>query len=257
MTYCRQNRMHTMCRYKDGSGGKCSNKICGRGFDLEAQKDFFVEEHNDYRRKFANGIPHRGPPGANIEEIVWDDEIARIAQRWADQCPSASSNPHDQVRSIKGYPHHGFCGQNVYFKSSSNAIQAVTIAEAVDSWFHEIDDFDPEEITHFGKDNNSTGEVDHLTALIWHSTNAAGCGYVVWEDESNPEFPPGLKYHEVIVCNYCPGGNFLGEEIYQPGPPAANCPEGFHDDDGLCAENVEGEVYNYEPNTNFAPPPHL
>ena len=42
-------------------------------------------------------------------------------------------------------------------------------------------------------------------------TNAIGCGYVVWEDEHNPEFPQGLKYHEVVVCNYCPGGNVAGK----------------------------------------------
>jgi len=254
-----------MCRYKDGSRGKCSDKVCGRGFTREAQKEFLVEEHNEFRRKIAKGeghgdqfLPGEGePPAANIEEIEWNDEIARIAQRWADQCPSAISNPHDQVRSMKGYPHQGFCGQNVYFKSSSNPIQAVTIAEAVGSWFHEIDDFDPAEIASFGEAGSPSGEVDHLTALVWHSTNAIGCGYVVWEDEHNPEFPQGLKYHEVVVCNYCPGGNVAGDEIYEPGPPGADCPEGYHDDDGLCAENVEGEVYDYVPNHDIAPPPPL
>ena len=199
-----------MCRYKDGSRGKCSDKVCGRGFTREAQKEFLVEEHNEFRRKIAKGrrtdsyhvsthscfkIQEKGMVISSfLERVSLLQQILKRLNgmmrllglhrgqhithsgmihidwlRWADQCPSAISNPHDQVRSMKGYPHQGFCGQNVYFKSSSNPIQAVTIAEAVGSWFHEIDDFDPAEIASFGEAGSPSGEVDHLTALVWHS----------------------------------------------------------------------------------------
>ena len=46
-------------------------------------------------------------------------------------------------------------------------------------------------------------------------TNAIGCGYVVWEDSTNPEYPHGLNFHQVVVCNYCPGGNAAGEKFYK------------------------------------------
>ena len=82
------------------------------------------------------------------------------------------------MRSVPGYPHHGFCGQNVYFKSSSNPIQAVTIGEAISSWFNELDNFDPAEIANFGESGNPSGEIEHLTALVWSSVSMEKSPYV-------------------------------------------------------------------------------
>lgn len=236
------DRQHTLCKYKDGSKGRCGNKVCARGFTEEAQKNRLVDKHNEFRREIAEGdvsesdIPGVGEPSAaNMEEIVWDDEIARIAQRWADQCHGLTNQPHDKVRSVNGYPHHGFCGQNVFSKSSSHPFPEVAISEAVTSWFKEVDNFDPAEVEHFGEAGHSIGEVHHFTSLVWGKTYAIGCGYVVWEDAHSSEYPAGLNYHQVVVCNYCPGGNAAGESIYETGQTASHCPEGEQDDDGLCA----------------------
>ena len=97
------DRQHTLCKYKDGSKGRCGNKVCARGFTEEAQRNRLVDKHNEFRREVAKGrgvkdrssfnrnisgdvsesdIPGVGEPSAaNMEEVVWDDEIARIAQR--------------------------------------------------------------------------------------------------------------------------------------------------------------------------------
>ena len=74
---------------------------------------------------------------------------------------------HDEVRSVNGYPHHGFCGQNVFSKSSSHPFPEVAISEAVTSWFREVDNFDPAEVEHFGEAGHSIGEVHHFTSLVW------------------------------------------------------------------------------------------
>merc|ERR1712038_2228923 len=202
--------------------GRCGDKVCARGFTDEAEKNRMVDKHNEFRRELAEGevtesdIPGEGePPAANMEEVVWDDEIARIAQRWADQCHGLNNQPHDEVRSVQGYPHHGFCGQNIFSKSSSHPFPEVAISEAVGSWFHEVDNF---------------------TSLAWAKTTAIGCGYVVWQDSDSPEYPPGLDYHQIVVCNYCPGGNAAGEPIYEIGETASNCPEGEVDNQGLCSQ---------------------
>merc|ERR1712203_942277 len=197
-TYCRMDRRHTLCKYKDGSRGRCGANVCARGFTDEAEKNRMVDKHNEFRRELAEGevtesdIPGEGePPAANMEEVVWDDEIARIAQRWADQCHGLNNQPHDEVRSVQGYPHHGFCCQNIFSKSSSHP---------------------------------------------WAKTTAIGCGYVVWQDSDSQEYPPGLDYHQIVVCNYCPGGNAAGEPIYEIGETASNCPEGEVDNEGLCSQ---------------------
>ena len=34
---------------------------------------------------------------------------------------------------------------------------------------------------------------------------------MVWEDRDSDEYPPGLDYHQLVVCNYCTGGNAAGK----------------------------------------------
>ena len=52
-----------------------------------------------------------------------------------------------------------------------------------------------------------------------------GCAYAKSGD--------GGKY---TVCNYGPGGNMAGANIYAEGEPASKCPEGYTPDDGLCGK---------------------
>ena len=79
---------------------------------------------------------------------------------------------------MQGYPHHGFCGQNIFSKSSSHPFPEVAISEAVGSWFHEVDNFDPAEIEHFGEAGHATGEVDHFTSLAWAKVLLIYCSYL-------------------------------------------------------------------------------
>ena len=53
---------------------------------FQDEKDFIVSYHNDLRRKVANGEETRGLDGAqssatNMNALVWDDELATVAQR--------------------------------------------------------------------------------------------------------------------------------------------------------------------------------
>ena len=53
------------------------------GFSLDMQ-EFIVDLHNDLRDKHETdrfSVFHSG-----LSELTWNDELATIAQRWADQC---------------------------------------------------------------------------------------------------------------------------------------------------------------------------
>ena len=39
-----------------------------------------------YRRFIANGSLEGAPKAANMRKIIWNDELARLAERWATQC---------------------------------------------------------------------------------------------------------------------------------------------------------------------------
>ena len=52
---------------------------------------------------------------------------------------------------------------------------------------------------------NSSG-CGHYTQVVWESTSAVGCGYGTCQDDS--------FNIEVIVCNYDPPGNYIGQAPY-------------------------------------------
>ena len=50
-----------------------------------------VETHNNYRARIAQGKETKGRPGPqigakNMRELVWDPELAAVAQMHANQC---------------------------------------------------------------------------------------------------------------------------------------------------------------------------
>ena len=54
---------------------------------MQAVKDAIVAKHNELRAKVANGKEKRGvngrqPKAANMRKLVWNDELAKVAQRY-------------------------------------------------------------------------------------------------------------------------------------------------------------------------------
>ncbi|CAL4151934.1 unnamed protein product, partial [Meganyctiphanes norvegica] len=58
----------------------------------DEEKHFIVKHHNEKRSKVAAGEEHHSatwspqPKAANMKELTWNDELAYIAQKWADVC---------------------------------------------------------------------------------------------------------------------------------------------------------------------------
>jgi len=55
----------------------------------------------------------------------------------------------------------------------------------------------------------------HYTQLVWHSTYLVGCGYAYSKKE-------GVEHY--FVCNYAPGGNVAGANLYAKGQACSQCP---------------------------------
>ena len=91
-----------MCQYT-GLGSSCNGKVCTWGLTDE-QKTQILDEHNKLRQRVARGEETLGFPGpqpgaSNMNELVWDDELAVVAQRWTDQCTGG----HDVDRNSVNY----------------------------------------------------------------------------------------------------------------------------------------------------------
>ena len=60
------------------------------------EKQRIVDAHNKVRQMIALGKIPGQPAATNMKEMIWDSELAVIAQRWADQCMPG----HDHRRNV-------------------------------------------------------------------------------------------------------------------------------------------------------------
>jgi len=214
-----------MCKYP-GPSTFCAAETTKKDFTA-AGKKLIVDKHNELRRKVARGEEKDAmaqPKASNMREMVWNDELAAIAQRWADQCTFG----HDENRKkLDGT----YVGQNVYMSYSFTDLDLDTIMgqmdEAVTAWYSEVyeNNFDPADIKPF-KFDYLTG---HYTQVVWAESEELGCGQVMYKD--------GM-YENIVVCNYAKGGNMMRGTMYEVGEPCSKCPSGYSCKDDLCAKNT-------------------
>ena len=132
--------------------------------------------------------------GVDIPLLRWDDELAVVAQTWADRCVDNEAPTglvdHNAGRS-DNYP--GYVGENIYGSGG-----APSASQAVNLWAAEVADYDYDS-------NSCSGVCGHYTQIVWATSQRLGCGV------SNC---PGLQFGGTIVCNYSPGGNIGGMRPY-------------------------------------------
>ncbi|KAF6213499.1 hypothetical protein GE061_011219 [Apolygus lucorum] len=103
------------------------------------QKTKLLKVHNALRNMVASGNVRGQPPAQNMREMVWDEKLAQIAQRWADRCVF-EHDPH------RVYPGRGDSfGQNLYMSSQRVMTDDHNMTEAYGkvedgaySWYYEV-----------------------------------------------------------------------------------------------------------------------
>merc|ERR1712243_281332 len=190
---------HTMTKYS-GPAKTCEEKTIHSGFDQ----------------------------AANMMKMVWDDELAEIAQRWTDQCIFGHDGNRNTCDGL-------YVGQNGYWGASSaemSPYSALGVSEdAVRSWYSEVKNpgFDSSHISPFVWDYGA----GHYTQVVWADTEMVGCGLRYYKD--------GGWFATLINCNYGIGGNWIGADMYLPGSPCSECPpDSFCDSTfpGLCTYDL-------------------
>merc|ERR1719290_232787 len=139
---------HTMAIYS-GPSDSCSKMTQFRGF-TDAGKNLMVKTHNELRQKVAAGLESNGaqPGASNMRKLVWNDELAEVAQRLVDQCKFS----HDKNRNMCDGT---YVGQNVYISYSSRSSTEDQVMASVDkaviSWYSEVEKpgFDSSNISPF------------------------------------------------------------------------------------------------------------
>ena len=115
--------------------------------------------------------------------MVWNKEIAGVAQKYAEKL--ASENCAFKHSGNSNYGENLFGGSGIVY----------TALDASKSWYAEKADYTYAPIN----DSNYS----HYTQMIWKNTTDVGVGVALCADGSY-----------IIVANYAPGGNFMGQYPY-------------------------------------------
>ncbi|KAB7495208.1 CRISP/Allergen/PR-1 [Armadillidium nasatum] len=215
--YCdKYGKSHTMCKPKKG-------KACGSAYEQfkfsKKQINQLLSFHNKFRQRAANGkeIKTQGtlPKAADMCQMKWDNELAAVAQKLANQCEFK----HDcnECRYILNRKRINYVGQNIAYSASNPKAsdKMAKFLEGANLWYSkEVGDFKDDYVAKY-KFGTKYG---HYSQLIWANSCYLGCGGSIYKK--------GDFYHYEIVCNYGEAGNFENNPVYKKGKPCSACPKG-------------------------------
>ncbi|XP_077534509.1 venom allergen 5-like [Haemaphysalis longicornis] len=208
---CHMKPQHTLCLLPNPA---CQH--ISRGVDAAARARI-LELHNDYRSLVAKGQLQGFPPAADMQELLWDEELAEVAQAHAELCKHA-----DVSR-----------GGTKLAGSASSAISPVDWDDSVKMWFNEYTDYPANRVASYDQSGISNA-IGHFTQVIWAKSRYVGCGYLQY-------YVPNSIYKDVklYTCNYGPAGNSLGLPVYQEGLTCGACPQPTtcNESSGLCFDD--------------------
>ncbi|KAK7118246.1 hypothetical protein R3I94_021919 [Phoxinus phoxinus] len=162
------------------------------------------------------------PPASNMEYMVWDTELERSAEEWAETC-LWEHGPAGLLPQI---------GQNLgvhwgRYRPPTSHVQA---------WYDEVKDYSfpyPQECNPDCPFRCSGPVCTHYTQLVWATSSRIGCAInVCYNMNVWGQIWAKAVY---LVCNYSPKGNWWGYSPYKHGTPCSACPPSYG---GVCRENL-------------------
>ncbi|KAL1006277.1 hypothetical protein UPYG_G00070160 [Umbra pygmaea] len=202
-------------KYLDDSGEWWQAKQRGKRAITDEDMNMILDLHNKLRGEVY-------PPASNMEHMVWDTELERTAEEWAETC-LWEHGPASLLPQI---------GQNLgvhwgWPRPPTSHVQA---------WYDEVKDYSfpyPQECNPYCPFRCSGPVCTHYTQLVWATSSRIGCAINrcynmnVW----------GQIWAKAVylVCNYSPKGNWWGHAPYKHGTSCSACPPSYG---GGCKDNL-------------------
>ena len=167
------------------AGGSMTNPL------TQDQINAFVDAHNQ-----ARSGPLNPTPSPALPPVSWDGILADSVYNYAIKCQGANgllSHNANRSTDYQALGGSGYVGENIYGSSGSSATPA---ADAVTLWMSEASSYDYA---------TNSGNAGHYTQVVWRASVRIGCANVDC---------PGLTYHNMVICDYAPGGNISGQKPY-------------------------------------------
>ncbi len=198
-----------------------SGVISNPGTLSNAAKRYLLCKANEIRSQTALGVataPSGNQPVAtNMQRMQWDENLATVASNHADECVwahSDSTSRGNEYSLLAGLSPGIWIGENIYASTVDPSVFAGSygIAGSTDSWSAETAYWT------YGTSNGtascSPGEqCGHYTQQVWAETTKVGCGYY----NCASGLTGALSFKTFVVCNYYPGGNYIGDYPYSAG----------------------------------------
>ncbi|XP_022825462.1 uncharacterized protein LOC111355669 [Spodoptera litura] len=208
---CGGKNTHTFCQYPEGPSPNCIGYVNIKLRNREKAR--LLRRLNSGRNKFAGGSHSGFPPAANMLQLHWVEELAREAQRWADQCRRPRRvEEHDTCRDLYSVT----VGQCVASKIGETPRR---IDFMVDIWNKQSQYYN-HSILNYEPPSNDKYYYGDFAQLYWAKSYMVGCArsrfQIIWKG--------GLKFVERLVCNVAPAGPEPYDRLWRPHPPTELCP---------------------------------
>lgn len=188
---------------------------CGTPTKLNAaQAEESIKAHNLFRSR---------EPATNMLKVKWNDEMASVAQAWADKCLWE----HGMLYDCAG----NRIGQNLFVEASAGGYPTMNLTYSIEAWNNERNDFN------WDTQKCTPGKLcGHWTQLAGAKSNEVGCAYNLCPTMT----VAGSVWKNAlyIVCDYTPPGNVIGEPIYLKGSTCSNCASVITGQGSKCESNM-------------------
>ncbi|XP_052749346.1 venom allergen 5.02-like [Galleria mellonella] len=166
----------------------------------------FVDGHNSRRLALAKGEVPAQPAASTMNLMVWDDELAAKATKWASQ----NSFAHNSDKKIGSG--RFTTGENIFMFSTTSHAVKLNVESVLNGWFNEYEHYTYGRLLKDKKpDKVQTG---HYTQMVWSNSTYLGCGVSLFSKSG------WMSY--IVVCNYGPAGNIIGSVPYKSGKPSSS-----------------------------------
>ncbi|XP_037667668.1 peptidase inhibitor R3HDML [Choloepus didactylus] len=162
------------------------------------------------------------PPAANMEYMVWDEQLASSAEAWATQCIWAHG-PSQLMRYV---------GQNLAIHSGQYR-SAVDRARSQSEEKQHYSFPAPRDCTPCCPWRCSGPVCSHYNQMVWASSSRLGCA--LHTCGSIRVLGGTWRRAVYLVCNYAVRGNWIGEAPYKMGRLCSTCPPSYQ---GSCSSNM-------------------